>query len=84
MKRFLISLLLIALAGLWPAFSQVLREEDITVWKDIVYAVADEGEKDAMVVIGQSEILYEAMEKAGVPTTFVRVKNATHMYRPYK
>jgi len=42
------------------------------------------GEKDAMVVINQSEILYEALKKASVPTTFVRVKNATHMYRPYK
>jgi len=37
-----------------------------------------------MVVINQSEILYEALKKAGVPTRFVRVKNATHMYRPYK
>jgi acetyl esterase/lipase len=42
------------------------------------------GEKDAMVIINQSEILYEALKKAGVPTTFVRVKNATHMYRPSK
>jgi acetyl esterase/lipase len=42
------------------------------------------GEKDGMVVINQSEILYEALKKAGVPTTFVRVKNATHMYRPSK
>ena len=42
------------------------------------------GEKDGMVVINQSEILYEALKKAGVPTRFVRVKNATHMYRPYK
>ncbi len=42
------------------------------------------GEKDAMVVLNQSEILYEALKKAGVPTTFIRVKNATHMYRPYK
>ena len=41
------------------------------------------GEKDAMVIINQSEILYEALKKAGVPTTFVRVKNAKHMYRPY-
>jgi acetyl esterase/lipase len=42
------------------------------------------GEKDGMVVINQSEILYEALKKAGVPTTFVRVKNAAHMYRPYR
>jgi len=42
------------------------------------------GEKDGMVVIYQSEILYEALKKAGVPTEFVRVKNAGHMYRPYK
>jgi acetyl esterase/lipase len=42
------------------------------------------GENDRMVVINQSELLYEALKKAGVPTTFVRVKNATHMYRPSK
>ena len=42
------------------------------------------GEKDAMVVVNQSEILYEALKKAGVPTEFIRVKNATHLYRPYQ
>jgi acetyl esterase/lipase len=42
------------------------------------------GEMDGMVVIGQSELLFEAMKKAGVPTEFIRVKNAGHMYRPYK
>ncbi|MBN1273531.1 MAG: alpha/beta hydrolase [Candidatus Aminicenantes bacterium] len=42
------------------------------------------GEKDGMVGINQSEILYEALKKAGVPTKFVRVKNADHMYRPTK
>jgi hypothetical protein len=39
---------------------------------------------DGMVVIGQSELLHEALEKAGVPTELVRVKNAGHMYRPFK
>jgi len=42
------------------------------------------GEMDGMVIIHQSELLYEALKKAGVPTEFVRVKNADHMYRPYK
>lgn len=42
------------------------------------------GEKDGMVIINQSELLYEALKKAGVNTKFVRVKNADHMYRPYK
>jgi acetyl esterase/lipase len=42
------------------------------------------GEKDGLVIINQSELLYEALKKAGVPTEFVRVKNADHMYRPYK
>ncbi len=42
------------------------------------------GEMDGMVIINQSELLYEALKKAGVPTEFVRVKNADHMYRPYK
>lgn len=40
------------------------------------------GEKDGMVIISQSELLYEALKKAGVETEFVRVKNADHMYRP--
>ncbi len=42
------------------------------------------GEKDGMVIINQSELLYEALKKAGVPSKFVRVKDADHMYRPYK
>lgn len=42
------------------------------------------GEKDGMVIINQSELLYEALKKAGVPTKFIRVKNADHMYRPHK
>lgn len=40
------------------------------------------GEKDGMVIINQSELLYDALKKAGVETEFVRVKNADHMYRP--
>lgn len=40
------------------------------------------GEKDGMVIINQSELLYEALKKAKVETEFVRVKNADHMYRP--
>ena len=42
------------------------------------------GEKDGMVIINQSELLHEALAEAGVPTDFIRVKNAGHMYRPYK
>jgi acetyl esterase/lipase len=42
------------------------------------------GEKDGLVIIQQSELLYEALKNAGVPTDFIRVKNADHMYRPYK
>lgn len=34
------------------------------------------------VIIGQSELLYEALKKAGVETQFVRVKNAGHGLRP--
>jgi acetyl esterase/lipase len=40
------------------------------------------GEKDGMVIIKQSELLFDALKRAGVPTEFVRVKNADHMYRP--
>jgi len=42
------------------------------------------GEKDGMVIIKQSELLFDALKNAGVPTEFVRVKNADHMYRPFK
>ena len=42
------------------------------------------GELDGMVNIAQSEILFEALNKAKVPTKFIRVKNADHMYRPNK
>jgi len=42
------------------------------------------GEKDGMVSIKQSEILFEAFNNAGVPTKFVRVKNADHQYIAYK
>lgn len=37
-----------------------------------------------MVIISQSELLYEALKRVGVPSDFIRVKNADHMYRPYK
>jgi acetyl esterase/lipase len=40
------------------------------------------GENDGMVIINQSELLYDALKKAGVQTEFIRVKNAEHMYRP--
>jgi len=42
------------------------------------------GEKDGLVIINQSELLFEALKDADVPTKFIRVKNAGHMYRPYK
>jgi acetyl esterase/lipase len=36
------------------------------------------GDKDSLVPIGQSEILHEALKKAGVDSTFVRVAGAGH------
>ena len=39
------------------------------------------GEKDQLVIIGQSELFYDALRRAGVRTEFVRVKNAGHGYR---
>jgi len=36
------------------------------------------GEDDKLVPINQSEILHEALQKIGVPSTFVRVPNAGH------
>jgi acetyl esterase/lipase len=41
------------------------------------------GEKDGMVIIRQSELLFEALKNAGVKCDMVRVKNADHQYRPY-
>jgi acetyl esterase/lipase len=40
------------------------------------------GEQDGTVIINQSELLYAALQKAGVTADFVRVKNADHGYRP--
>ena len=41
MRHSLLVLLFITITGFLPAFSQVLHEEDITVWKNVVYAVPD-------------------------------------------
>jgi acetyl esterase/lipase len=38
------------------------------------------GEQDGMVKINQSEALFDALKRANVPTEFVRVENADHMY----
>lgn len=40
------------------------------------------GEKDLDVIINQSELLYDALIKAGVASKFVRVKNAGHGFSP--
>lgn len=40
------------------------------------------GEKDPTVIINQSELLYEALKKAGVEVRFVRVRNAGHGLKP--
>ena len=40
------------------------------------------GENDGMVIMSQSELLFDALKKAGVTAEFIRVKNADHMYRP--
>ncbi len=40
------------------------------------------GEKDGIVIIEQSEYLFEALQKAGVKSEFVRVANADHGYPP--
>ena len=40
------------------------------------------GEEDHTVIINQSELLYDALKKAGVVTKFVRVKNGGHGLRP--
>jgi acetyl esterase/lipase len=40
------------------------------------------GENDNLVIIQQSELLYNALSKAGVKTRLVRVKNAGHGFAP--
>ncbi len=40
------------------------------------------GEKDGIVIVEQSEYFYEALQKAGVESEFVRVANADHGYPP--
>jgi acetyl esterase/lipase len=40
------------------------------------------GEADPTVIINQSELLYEALQGAGIETKFIRVKNAGHGLRP--
>ncbi|HUU26791.1 MAG TPA: alpha/beta hydrolase [archaeon] len=40
------------------------------------------GENDGIVIIEQSEYLYEALRKAGVECEFIRVANADHGYPP--
>jgi len=40
------------------------------------------GEKDRLVPVEQSELLYEQLVEAGVPATFVVVKNAGHGFKP--
>ncbi len=40
------------------------------------------GENDGIVIIEQSEYLYEALRAAGVESEFIRVANADHGYRP--
>jgi dipeptidyl aminopeptidase/acylaminoacyl peptidase len=40
------------------------------------------GQEDYFVTINQSEILYNALKKAGATTKLVRVANAGHGYKP--
>jgi len=40
------------------------------------------GERDGIVIISQSELLYDSLKRAGVSVKLVRVKNADHGYHP--
>ena len=40
------------------------------------------GERDSIVPFSQSKMLYEALKKAGVEATLVKVKNADHGFVP--
>lgn len=62
---------------------QVRRANPVTyVDKNDPPTLIFHGEEDYFVVINQSEILYEALKKAGATTTFVCVVNAGHGYKP--
>jgi acetyl esterase/lipase len=65
------------------------REDEARQASPVRYVTADDppflilhGEQDETVSIEQSEILDAALKKAGVETTFIRVKNAGHGFRP--
>mgnify|MGYP001066167777 CR=1 FL=1 len=65
------------------------RQELVRLANPITYIDPDDppvlighGENDGVVIINQSELLYDALRKTGVQTEFIRVKNADHMYRP--
>jgi acetyl esterase/lipase len=63
--------------------------EKIAPYSPVTYITTDDppflimhGEKDDLVPIEQSEILYDRLNAAGIPAQFVRVKNAGHAFRP--
>jgi len=68
---------------------------NVTIERDIVYLEAGDyvdkndpptlifhGEEDYFVIISQSEMLYDALKKAGATTKLVRVANGGHGYKP--
>ncbi len=60
-----------------PEFAKLASPVKFVDAKDPPFLIIH-GEQDRLVPIAQSEQLYEALRKAGVDATFVRVKNAAH------
>jgi acetyl esterase/lipase len=61
----------------------------IAPFSPVTYITSDDppflilhGERDELVPIEQSEILYDQLTKAGIPAQFVRVQNAGHGFLP--
>jgi len=61
----------------------------LATYSPVTYVSADDppflimhGDKDEVVLLEQSEILYERLKQAGVPVKLVVVKNAGHSFQP--
>jgi len=61
----------------------------LSTYSPVTYVSADDppflimhGDKDQVVSLEQSEILYERLKQAGVPVKLVVVKNAGHSFKP--
>ncbi len=81
--------LTVAFEGGYEGASRVFNGFDAALASPVTYVSADDppflllhGEADKLVPIEQSQILFEALQTAGVPAELVVVENAGHSFRP--